>query len=107
MLVHNLPALGDMLLLLLQLLGLLGELLRSSVDLSRLLLDNRLPAFEARLVARQEPLLVGELSLPVDELLAEAGDGEAVLVLTAAKLLCLLIQSLGVRLHGALEVLQI
>ena len=58
---------------------LLCQLCRTGVELARLFIDLRLAALQTRLAVGQRMPHLGELSLPFDELLAEGGDGQAVL----------------------------
>src|SRR5207248_4786045 len=81
MAVDFLAPLGNDPLLLFELLGLLREALRRRGDLLSLLLDLGLAPLQARLIAGQGELQLTELSLPVEQLLAESGNRQAVLVL--------------------------
>src|SRR5262249_44930727 len=85
MAVDLLAALGDAALPLLALLGLLRQALRRRGALLGLLLDLGLAPLQPRLVAGERQLQLAELSLPVDQLLAESSNGEAVRVLRRVK----------------------
>src|SRR5260370_12927700 len=78
--VHFAALLGDLSFFLFQLLRLLSQPGRRGRDLLGLGVDLRLPPIELVFTAHQGLLHLADLALPFDQLLAEGGDGEAVLV---------------------------
>lgn len=77
---HLGTALGDQPLLLVELLGLLGETCGTGIDHPGLLIDFGLAAIQTSFAVGQGAFHLANLGLPVDELLAKAGDGQAMLL---------------------------
>ncbi len=80
---------GDDAFLGLQLLGLLGQAGRRGVDLAGLLIHLGLAPFQTRLTLGQRTSHFGKLPLPLNELLAESSNGQAVFLAGAMEHLLL------------------
>ena len=76
-----------------QLVGLAGKSNRIGAELAGLLGDLIVTLFQACFIVGHEAFQVGNLSLPVDELLAESHQGETLFVLATAQALFLLMQA--------------
>ncbi len=105
--IHFLATVAHLALLLLKRLGLARQAFGRGVDLLDLFRDLHLAPLQPRFIAREHALHVADLALPVDELLAEAGHREPVLVLALAQRLLLLLQAIHVKLHPATQALQL
>jgi hypothetical protein len=78
-----------------KLLGLLGKLLRRFVHLERGLVDGGLAGIEAGFALGQGSLHLRDLALPLDQLLAECGDSQAMFSPGAVEQLLLAAETLG------------
>jgi hypothetical protein len=81
--------------------------LRGGVDLLDFLLDLGVATLQPGLVLGEGPLHLGDLALPIDELLAEGGHGQAMLVLPAPQGLFLLLEPIDVELDAGPQPFQL
>jgi hypothetical protein len=105
--VHLLAALGDGAFLFLQILGLLRQPGGCGIGGASGLGDFRLAALQARLVVGHRALQVGDLALPGDELLPEAGHRQPVFLAGAVQGEDLLPHAIGLFLDLAPQPLQV
>src|SRR5262245_37032376 len=99
MAIQLLALLGHFGLLLFDYVGFLFQSLGRGEQLALLLVDLRSSALELGFAASQLPLELGDLPLPIDELLPERHHGDAMLVLAAPQDLLLVSE----RLHVGME----